>query len=100
VYYEDTLYDNEYPPNYDKITKVTKLAHQEEKWALFTCCGNETISITKIFTNTNIRIARRTNSTIEDTEQTMSRTQKNTAISGFSNRSAQKVARNRLPNRP
>jgi hypothetical protein len=41
-----------------------------------------------------MRIAHRTNSTIEDTEKTMSRTQINAAISGFSNRNAQNMARN------
>jgi hypothetical protein len=40
--------------------------HQKTKWAMFTYCGKEVRQITKLFKNTQIRVAFRTKNTISN----------------------------------
>jgi hypothetical protein len=40
--------------------------HHKIKWATFTCCGKEVRQITKIFKDTKLRIAFRTQNTIKN----------------------------------
>jgi hypothetical protein len=63
---QDTLYNNEYnnknlnirhPRNKKHNNKNTSQQHQTTKWVTFTYYGKETKDITKLFKETNIKIA-------------------------------------------
>jgi lipoprotein-anchoring transpeptidase ErfK/SrfK len=66
------LRNNGYPPHtytHKQVTnKITNTVQQQQKqkWATFTYTGNQTRAITKLFKNSNIRIAYRTNNTIRN----------------------------------
>jgi hypothetical protein len=61
---QDTLCNNEYNRNLSishsksqKHNKNTSSQHQTTKWAIFTYKGKETKEITRLFEETNIKIA-------------------------------------------
>jgi hypothetical protein len=66
------LRNNGYPPHtytHKQVTnKITNTVQQQQKqkWATFTYTGNQTRAITKLFKNSNIRIAYRTNNAIHN----------------------------------
>jgi hypothetical protein len=57
------LQNNNYPPHIDINTKkkhnknTPRNATQKKEWAIFTYVGTETRTITRLFKNTNLRIA-------------------------------------------
>jgi hypothetical protein len=71
---QDTLYNNEYNnknlnisnSRNHKQNKNTSQKHQTTKWATFTYYGKRTKEITKLFKETNIKIAFRTKNTIQN----------------------------------
>jgi uncharacterized protein YajQ (UPF0234 family) len=61
---QDTLHNNEYNknlstrhPNQRKHNKNKDRQHQKTKWVIFTYSGKETKKITKLFKETQIKIA-------------------------------------------
>jgi hypothetical protein len=71
---QDTLYNNEYNNKNLNISHLRNhkhnrnisQQHQTPKWASFTYYGNETKEITKLFIETNIKIACRTKNTLRN----------------------------------
>jgi hypothetical protein len=66
------LQNNNYPPHVDINTKEKHNKNtppnttQKKKWTIFTYVGTETRTITRLFTHTNLRIAFKTNNTIQN----------------------------------
>jgi predicted RNA-binding Zn-ribbon protein involved in translation (DUF1610 family) len=69
----NVLYNNSFPIQPWKIprpkqnqTRSSQIEIPKQKWATFTDIGKENTYITKIFKHTNIKIAYRTNNTIQE----------------------------------
>jgi hypothetical protein len=50
---------------YVKQTRRPDQINKKDKWAVFTYCGHETQKVTKIFKDTKLKIAYRTNNTLQ-----------------------------------